>query len=186
MIDTQSAIMAPVDYREDFVENSLFEKLWADLPWERREDAPRRECWMNDWGKPYTYGRGAGMRTYIPQPWNADVLHIRDMIAVITGTAFEGCFINGYEGPRDHLGWHADDSPEIDGGRPIAVVSLGSARKIMFRPQESNSAEALVLKPGSLLLMRPGMQSTHFHRIPKHSADCGPRISLTFRGLIRV
>ncbi len=180
-------ISTPASYSEVFVPDHgpLFQRLWSELPWERRADAPRRECFFNDFGKPYTYGSGVGARTYFPVEWHEAVRAIQVKLQAETGQVFEGCFINGYEGPRDHLGWHADDSPEIDGSRPIAVVSFGSAREIWFCEKGSSEKETLVLAPGSLLLMHAGMQATHKHRIPKHGADCGPRISLTFRGLVQ-
>lgn len=176
-------MLAPILYEPSFVDNKCFDILWNELPWERRSDAPRRECWMNDWNADYTYGKGAGIRTYTAKEWNPLVLEIRSKLMEKANSIFEGCFINGYEGPRDHLGWHADDSPEIDDNRPIAVISLGSARNIWFREKGSAEYEVLTLEPGSLLLMKSGMQSTHEHRIPKHGANCGARISLTFRGL---
>lgn len=176
---------APITYVPNFVANPVacFEHLWAGMPWEKRPDAPRRECWMNDAMKSYTYGRGAGERTYHAQPWHPMVTAARSKLKLDHGVYFEGCFTNGYDGPRDHLGWHADDSPTIDATRPIAIVSLGSARRIMFR-EKGGEAESILLEPGSLLLMHAGMQQTHEHRIPKHSADCGPRVSMTFRGLV--
>lgn len=178
---------APVTYIRDFIENpdEVFVALERDISWEKRPDAPRRECWMSRFGEPYTYGRGAGRRTYHPRDMPALLADIAARLEAKTGTPFEGCFVNCYDGPRDHLGWHADDSPEIDGGRPIAVISLGSARRIEFRENEAPVKHELLLEPGSLFLMHAGMQATHQHRIPKHGADCGPRISLTFRGLVR-
>lgn len=179
----------PITYRPDFIGNhhtDLFHALWNGLPWERRNGAPRRECWMNDYALPYTYGKGAGERTYIGNPWNERVFDVKTAILFFYNHHFDSCFVNGYDGPRDHLGWHSDNSPEMDDARPVAVVSLGSARQIWFRPIGSKAEpEKLLLEPGSLLLMHPGMQDTHEHRIPKHGADCGARISLTFRGLIR-
>lgn len=139
---------------------------------------------MNDFGMDYAYGKGAGRRSYSAQPWHAFVEATRDRLLAKHGVLFEGCFTNGYEGPRDHLGWHADDSPEIRADRPIAVISLGSARNIWFREIGSNVHAALLLEPGSLLLMHAGMQQTHEHRIPKHGANCGERLSMTFRGLV--
>lgn len=176
---------APITYMPNFIHDpdEAFDVLWGELPWERRPDAPRRECWMNDYMRPYTYGRGAGERTYRAVAWHPLPRTIRDSLAAHCGH-LDACFINGYEGPRDHLGWHADDSPEIDDGRHIAVVSLGSARRIQFREKGSGAIEDLILQPGSLLLMHPGMQDTHEHRIPKHGANCGARISLTYRGLV--
>ena len=179
-------INAPIQYIPAFVDDpvSVFDVLWAELPWERRPDAPRRECWMNDFGTAYTYGSGKGVRTYVPVDWHPTVKAMQQRLLQEGCQSFEGCFINGYEGPRDHLGWHADDSPEIDPNKPIAVISFGSSRRIWFRETGRDTHEEWLLEPGSLLLMLPGMQQTHQHRIPKHSADCGPRISLTFRGLV--
>ena len=174
----------PFNYYPDWLDNpDIFNILW-NLPWERRKDAPRRECWMNDFNRPYTYGKGAGERTYHPVEWCDTAKYIQAKIERIFGYRLEGCFINGYEGPKDSLGWHADDSPEIDANKPIAVISLGAEREIWFREIGSSIIQKQLLGNGSLLLMAPNVQQSHQHRIPKHSADCGGRISLTYRGLI--
>lgn len=178
---------APVSYVPNFVDDPerMFCSLERAIAWEQRE-APRREAFFSDRGVPYTYGRGAGVRTYAPIPaWPDGVRALQAATQHRCGVRFEGCFANFYAGPLDHLGWHADDSPSIDGDRPIAVISLGSARELWFRPWGGNagSVERLLLEPGSLAVMAPGMQQTHQHRIPKHGAACGPRLSLTFRGL---
>lgn len=182
---------APVTLIAGFIANpaSAFSDLWPSLPWERREMTPRRECWMNDFGMPYTYGRAAGARTYDPQPWNHLIQAIQQRLLVEWHGQFDCCFTNGYEDGSDALGWHSDDSPEIDPGRPIAVVSLGAEREIWFRPigtKGDGETQKLLLPNGSLLLMHAGMQQTHQHRIPKASfSPCPPRISLTYRGLVR-
>jgi alkylated DNA repair dioxygenase AlkB len=187
-------------YRANAVDNAeaVFQHLWRDLHWEQRDDAPRREAFYNESGLPYTYGSGRGEREYFPvspmDAWDKEVLAIKLDAEREFGFKFEACFCNGYEGPRQHLGWHADDSPSIDANRPILVYSFGSEREIWVKPRpdfkdaNGNSLEPVVQKfllgNGSLFYMPPGMQQTHLHRIPKHSADCGPRVSLTFRGLI--
>ena len=101
--------MAPVQYIPNYIADpeSLFHYFWDNLTWERREDAPRRECWMTLLGKPYTYGRGAGERTYHPVPWNDKVEEIQFKIfqdfgvrakRIVDALEFmlEGCFCNGY------------------------------------------------------------------------------------------
>lgn len=175
----------PVTYVPEFVKDAdrAYTELWNELAWERRGNTPRREYYANDNGAPYTYGIGAGARTYEPGAWHARMKTIRSAIEHITCTSLDVCFLNGYENSRDHLGWHADDSPEMDDGRPIAIVSLGAAREIWFCPRGNRSdVTKLVLESGSLCVMAPGMQDTHLHRIPKAGFECGPRISLTFRG----
>ena len=144
---------------------------------------------MNDLNRPYTYGKGDYARTYVPKQWHDVVLAAQTKLNADHGFWAEGCFLNGYENERDHLGWHADDSPEIDHARPIASISLyenpSDARAIWFRENGAATHEAVSMAHGSLVLMGAGMQQTHQHRIPKHGAKCGPRISLTFRGMLR-
>lgn len=186
---------SPVTYSARFVDDpdAWFARLWAELAWERRPDAPRREYWTNSFDRPYTYGRGEGMRTYQAQPEHPVVAEARNRLHDAYGVELEGCFLNGYEGKRDWLGWHQDDDPGIDHSKPIAVITVGQGRKIQFRevvePARSGfkgvfgATETVMLEAGSLLLMHAGMQSTHQHRIPKADFEAKPRISLTFRGL---
>lgn len=205
---------APIEYTKEFIPDAgvIFNRLWNELAWVQRDQTPRLEYYSNDFNVPYTYGRGAGIRTYEPQPRHPLVTEIRAKLEAKTGTVFEVCFLNGYRDGSDQLGWHADDSPEMDDERPIAIVSFGARREIYFRSQNTcelcklsfkkidgihvdaptgysgtrectSEVTKLWLDSGSLCLMLPGMQDTHFHRIPKSSiVGCGPRISLTFRG----
>lgn len=176
---------APFTYLPAFVAKpaEAFAALWTELDWQRRGNTPRREYYANDVGVPYVYGRGAGEREYLPQPWHPVMRDLQSQLEAYTGVRFEVCFLNGYENQKDHLGWHADDSPEMDDDRPIAIISLGVQREIWFCPQtDTKAVDKLALASGSLCLMAPGMQDTHFHRIPKAGFDCGERISLTFRG----
>lgn len=177
-------------YIPNFIENAdeAFSILWNELAWEKRDGAPRREYWMNDFGAPYTYGNGAGVRTYEAGSWHPLILAVRHAMLDQKGIDLNCCFVNGYEDERQALGWHADDSPEMDDDQPITVVSLGAEREIWFREKGSKGQEAiskLLLGNGSMLVMHPGMQITHQHRIPQQkNKPCGPRLSMTFRGLI--
>lgn len=154
------------------------------IPWEQR-GAPRAESFMADRPIEYTYGRGAGTRVYTanyPYPrLVADIQHVIE--GRFIRARFDMCFANYYAGAREHLGWHQDDSPIINHTIGIAIVSLGATREIWFRKKGETEIAKLALEHGSLLYMEPGMQSDFQHRIPKHSAECGPRLSLTFRAL---
>lgn len=175
--------------------------FWVNLPWENREGAPRRECWFNPYDLPYTYGGGEFARTYRPHGFDSMAgMMIQSMISLLNhqyAASFDCCFVNGYAHGRQHLGWHADDSPEMDHEHPIAVVSLGAEREIWLRKAALPAPSSEALEPGvgdihrmplghgSLLLMHAGMQREWQHRIPKSPvADCGPWISLTFRKLV--
>lgn len=209
----RSAMNAPVEYVEGFVIDPVgaYRALHGELEWERRGDTPRHEYYSNDFPDPYVYGVGRGRRLYMPRPWHPVMVALRTAIETRTGARFEACFLNRYDDGTDHLGWHADDSPEMDGARPIAIVSLGAVREIWFRPKppafveigserredrerrwmerasvvrriDAEATERLALGDGSLCLMAAGMQRAWQHRIPKSSRACGGRVSLTFRG----
>lgn len=183
------SLTAPVIYIPNFIKEPeasvLLANLWAELPWLDARQA-RRECWMNDYDASYSYSEGRGQLTYDAQPWDERLKQIQHQIEAVQGH-FQACFVNGYANEKNALGWHADDSDEIRHTEPIAIVSLGAERRISFRPQGSPDAdliETIILGHGSLCLMRPGMQQTHFHKIPKHDRPCGVRISLTYRALL--
>ena len=182
-------MLSTIAYTPGFVKSpsEAFEKLWNGLAWERRGATPRREYYCNDIAVPYTYGTGDFARTYEPAVWTDAILAIRSDVEAALGTKFEVCFLNGYENSRDQLGWHSDDSKEMDDARPIAIVTLGAEREIWFCPIDDKSdVTKIVLGNGSMCVMAAGMQDTHMHRIPKAGFDCGPRISLTFRGYVPV
>lgn len=164
--------MLPVEYRRAFVSQpeEAFRTLWDELAWQRRGSTPQREYYCNDVGAPYTYGKGAGVRTYEPQAWHPVVRRLQQQLARLCEVRFEVCFLNSYEDSSDHLGWHADDSAEMDPARPIAVVSLGAEREIWFREKGSPAVHKLKLEHGSLCLTAPGMQRTHERRIRHHAS----------------
>lgn len=178
---------SPVTYYPSFgvFTFSAFQALRDELNWERRDDAPRCEYYCNDFPKSYVYGRGRGARIYEPRPYHPVILEIRELLEDLIKTQFEVCFLNRYLNQSDQLGWHSDNSPEMDDTRPIATVSLGVEREIWFREIGGTEIEKLLLENGSVAIMHPGMQDTHQHRIPKAGFQCGERISLTFRGYVK-
>jgi alkylated DNA repair dioxygenase AlkB len=192
--------------------DAAFIRLWDELAWVRHPGVPRREYYVHAADRPYAYGIAAYARTYESQPMHPELLKIWMKAEAQFGHAFETCFLNGYEDGKDFLGWHSDDSPEMDDARPILIVTFGAEREIWFRKRpELVKAEMekfcdeywglgpeaydlhaeklaevtrLRLGHGSLCEMKPGMQDTHQHRIPKGDREYGPRISLTFRGYV--
>lgn len=158
-------------------------EIWEGVAWERRGSTPRREYYVNPNGRAYAYGRGEGRRSYDPGPSIPAIDEIWKAAEAACGCSFDVCFLNGYEDGSDQLGWHADDSAEMDPKRPIGIASLGAKREIWFRPIDAKDARAvLALDSGSICSMKAGMQSKFYHRIPKAGHVCGPRVSLTFRG----
>ena len=208
-------IDAPIIYIPNFLPNDLecFESLKVDLEWERRDNTPRCEYYINDFNEPYTYGVGNGRRTYLSKPTHPIISSIKEKIEKQFDCKFEACFLNRYLDQRVHLGWHADDSPEMDNSRPIVIISLGKQREIWFRkfldkictvclkkeeehikpcPEVKkqylnvySEDQKIKLDSGSCCVMLPNMQIDWQHRIPKASSKIGERISLTFRGFLK-
>lgn len=204
-------IKAPVAYSPDFGDillnhvkritslnivgsNAFFYDMLLDgIEWySAGEKVPRMEYYHDTKGRPYTYGRAPFDRTYQSQP-DHPMLDLMFLMLNQPGTlpdypnaAFDAVFMNYYSDQHQHLGWHADDSPEMDSTHPIAVISFGVDREIWFREFPTDETprpetERTMLGGGSMLIMDPGMQQTHQHRIPKCDHLCGGRISLTFR-----
>jgi alkylated DNA repair dioxygenase AlkB len=72
----------------------------------------------------------------------------------------------------------------MDDARPITIISLGATRDIHFRDNANQNVTKVAMHDGDMIVMPPGMQDTHMHKIPKSGLHkCGPRISLTFRGI---
>jgi alkylated DNA repair dioxygenase AlkB len=185
-------IKSPVVYIPSFMKKDEADQYYnhfLNIEWDERTPA-RREAFYSSVGKDYTYGTGEFARTYSPRSMHDDVnlIHLSNKSYLAYTEAnfkpFELCFLNRYENEKQQLGWHADDDTAIDHSRPIAVISLGAEREIYVKPigGKDSEKEKIRLAHGSLLLMLPGMQHTHVHRIPKNDRPCGPRISLTYRG----
>lgn len=172
-------------YIDNFIDYDAFERLYDEVPWLSETEA-RKECFMSLTPLEYTYGSGRGVRTYTSVEFHPLVKGILNKLNYDRGSEYNVCFLNLYLDETNHLGWHADDSIEMDEKHPISVVSYGQEREIWWR---KNGAKGVVpdenrrlLGPGSLFEMPPGFQNEYEHRIPKGSfVGMTPRISLTFR-----
>lgn len=154
------------------------------LPWLQVTEA-RKELFMSAVPRSYTYGEGRGERVYDSQPFDQVVEDVWVQLKWSAVAGYNICFLNRYDDQHNQLGWHADDSPTMDHGHPIAVVSFGAAREIWWKKQGEKGVvpkeQRQVLGHGSLFIMPAGFQQLYFHRIPKADRPCGVRVSLTFR-----
>jgi alkylated DNA repair dioxygenase AlkB len=87
-----------------------------------------------------------------------------------------------YRDGRDSVAWHGD---RIGRGATadtlVAIISLGSTRRMLLRPRRGGRARRYELGPGDLLVMGGSCQRTWDHAIPKTTQPVGPRISIQFR-----
>ncbi len=90
--------------------------------------------------------------------------------------------MNLYRDGRDSVAMHHDKLHSLSRGHPIALVSLGSPRRMLIRARDGRrDTLAVDLAPGSLLRMSHASQLTHEHGIPKTHQEQAARISVVFR-----
>lgn len=168
--------------------DALFARLQREIAWEchririfgREVDSPRLSCWIGDPDAVYVYSR----TRFVPHPWPASLLPLRERLADELGVAFNSVLANLYRDGRDRMGWHSDDEPEL-GPRPvIASVSLGAVRRFSLKPRAGGASRALDLPHGSLLVMAGDTQAAWRHALAGTARAVGPRINLTFRRII--
>jgi hypothetical protein len=182
--------MKPI-YIKDFCKNiyltdqEIFNHLMNDLIWLEATPARKEYFMSNDGGIEYTYGSGVTARTYTSSFYSDKIKIIRNKLDSDYNCNYNVCFLNRYDNAKNWLGWHSDDSPEMNPNHDIAVVSFGAPREIWWKDKEYKGVVPLenrqLLASGSLFVMPAGFQSTHYHKIPKSDKECGTRISLTFR-----
>ena len=98
------------------------------------------------------------------------------------GEPFNTVGLNYYRDGNDSVAPHNDKLDTLVPGHPIAVLSLGTTRRMTIRAKlPPRHALHVDLEPGSLVVMSHASQSQYDHGIPKVRTDIGPRISLAFR-----
>jgi alkylated DNA repair dioxygenase AlkB len=181
-------------FKPEYIKTDLFSTLRDEVAWVNRA-SPRDECFMAGPGAPtsYSYGnnneRREELHTYHGVDMHPAVLELMLQLNRDFGTEYNVAVLNYYKDERQHLGWHADDSPEQDLSHPIAVVAFGATREIWVKKRGEKgavpAANRYTMTPGSLFVMPGGFQDENLHRIPKHPEPCGGRISITYRKLDR-
>jgi alkylated DNA repair dioxygenase AlkB len=95
---------------------------------------------------------------------------------------FNSVGLNLYRDGRDSVAPHNDHLNELRRGFPIALVSLGTTRRMTIRAKEVPRRVMHVdLEPGSLFVMDYATQLHYTHGVPKTADQVGERISLAFR-----
>jgi alkylated DNA repair dioxygenase AlkB len=105
-----------------------------------------------------------------------------DAVLGLTHIEFDSAGLNFYRDGNDSVAPHNDHLDELQRGYPIALLSLGTTRRMTIRAKQPPRRVLNVdLEPGSLLLMSWRTQRHYDHAIPKTRAAAGPRISIAFR-----
>ncbi len=166
--------------------DALFTTLRDGIAWEvhrirlfgRLVDSPRLSCWIGDAGTAYAY---SGTR-FEPKPWPAALLPVRARLCRETGVDFNSVLANCYRDGRDYMGWHSDNERALGQQPVIASLSLGQARRFVFRQRSgSRGKNEVMLSNGTLLLMAGDTQALYQHALPATMKPVATRINLTFR-----
>lgn len=177
---TELSAGAWLDLRPGWVRgaDALFGRLVADVEWqgERRPmydrvvDVPRLLRF---------YGEGEAL----PHPvLGAALADLTGRYAAEAGGLLCTVGLALYRDGRDSVAWHGDRiGRSATHDTVVAIVSLGSARRLCLRPRGGRTALRLQLGPGDLLVMGGSCQRTWEHAVPKTARPVGPRLSVQFR-----
>ncbi len=163
--------------------------LRGELQWEQREIVlfgrrvlqPRLIAWAGDLA--YRYSG----QTLEPRPFTPTARRLLANVGARAGVTFNHVLVNRYRSGEDSMGLHSDDEPELGPDPLVAIVSLGTARRLVVKPRRKQDQERhdLSLGHGALLVMGGTCQRHYVHGIPRQAGLQGERISLTFRHLLR-
>ena len=154
----------------------LFHELRDGIHWDESMAARKTASF----GRPYNYSQ----MSYPETPLPSQLVPVVKTLNELLGIAFNNCLLNYYETGKNTMGFHSDDTSQLQPGTGVAIVSLGSARRITFRNKADRTHHVEVdLLPGSVLYMDDAVQGHWLHAIKKQP-DAGPRISLTWRAFI--
>jgi alkylated DNA repair dioxygenase AlkB len=114
--------------------------------------------------------------------WPEPLADAMEHVSRHTGEDFDSIGLNLYRDEHDSVAMHNDRLADLVEGRPIALLSLGTTRRMMIRSKAMPRRRFdLDLHPGSLLLMDWQSQHHYDHGIPKQTQPVAPRISVAFR-----
>ena len=167
-------------YTPDFVAASAAQAWFAELrdhvPWK----AERRQMYDREVDVPRltAHFRLEPQEPEIP----GAILKAAQEVIKKTDVPFNSVGLNFYRDGRDSVAPHNDHLDTILEAFPIALLSLGSARRMTIRAKKPPKSVLHVdLAPGSLLMMSYATQLHYTHGIPKTKDPVGERISLAFR-----
>ncbi len=163
----------------------LFQRLQNDLPWQQHHIhvfgkhclEPRLSLWVGDEDCAYRYSG----RWREPEPWPDYLLAIKQALELLTQRPFNSVLLNYYRDGTDYMGWHSDNEKQLGMAPVIGSLSLGEARRFLFRNRFNNERREYLLQSGDMLLMNQLSQQQWQHSLPKMLKVKRPRINLTFR-----
>ena len=142
---------------------------------------PRLTAFYSENNKSYGYS-GLQLKTEQFTPLLNDIkLKIQQEFS----ESFNSVLLNLYRDGNDSNGWHADNEKELGINPVIASISLGAERPFHFKHKIfKEQRHKLLLRHGSLLIMKGEMQHYWLHQIAKTKKQISERINLTYRHIV--
>ncbi len=169
-----------ITYTPGFVDAGTAERWFAELRSSVSWRAERRMMYEREVEVP----RLMGHYRLDPAPSStpAAIHDAAHRVATHLGVPFNSVGLNLYRDGRDSVAPHNDRLKEIREGAPIALLSLGTTRRMTIRAKAAPRRVIHIdLEPGSLFVMDYTTQLHYTHAVPKTPAAAGERISLAFR-----
>ncbi len=138
-------------------------------------------AWYGDQGLEYTYSNS----TKKALAWTPELLELKKIVEDRTDEQFNSCLLNLYHDGSEGMAYHSDGEKDLKKNGVIASLSFGAERKFSFKHKSTHEKIELVLKNGSLLVMKDETQTFWKHRLPPTTRVSAPRINLTFRTVIQ-
>ena len=138
---------------------------------------PRLTAWYGENDKPYSF---SGIKLN-PTSWSKELIEIKNLIEPACNVEFNSVLLNLYRDGNDSISWHTDAEKELGKNPLIASVNFGAERKFQIRHNETHETHDIILKHGSLLIMKGELQHFWKHQVPKQKTVLKERINLTFR-----
>jgi alkylated DNA repair dioxygenase AlkB len=171
-----------IRYSPGFIDPATADAWFAHLREAIRWQRERRPMYDRVVDVPRLLASAALDAPGLPPPLREAARRVRDTLQA----PFTHVGMNYYRDGDDSVAMHNDKLHSIVPGWPIALLSLGHARRMDLRAKPGagpgkRPALRILLEPGSLLVMSHDSQLHWEHGIPKSREPVGPRISLAFR-----
>lgn len=175
-------------YKEqaDFYLHKLLETIeWRNdeaVIFGKRIITKRKVAWYGDKPFEYTYSN----ITKHALPWTRELMELKTLMERETGESFNSCLLNLYHDGNEGMAWHSDGETDLKKDGAIGSLSFGAERKFAFKHKATKEKVTLLLKHGSLLVMKDTTQKYWLHRLPPSKKILTPRVNLTFRTIVGV
>ncbi len=195
-----------VHYKSDFLSTQEATKLYKlfqkKLVYNTKEESsvkfgnkiipiPRSQA---AYGEPGTYYKFTG-HSVLARSWDDDtdicraIKRIKERVELFSKEKFNFVLINHYKDGSQNIGWHMDDERQLLDKPTIVGVSLGSPRDFQLKSKDTckhlNPLQSITVDHGSILLIKHPTNQNWYHCVPKRKSVKKPRISLTFRYIVK-